>query len=194
MGAKAWSISRSCRCPPTNGRPTIPGRNGPAHLRAPLTPRPFDRAHDPVACRRRKRNKFAARTLQREAMFVIPARRVRPQRRDSHSIFDFGRLRIPLVRRSVGFRGHPSLDVPAVLGKVFRHSPHLHRFANLISVRIAVGPAPANPRQPRPAPHHAKVRLAITVHPARARSPFLHASGRFMRFSCNADQDQYWRS
>jgi hypothetical protein len=166
----------------------FPRCNGSAHFRPPLPPRPFDRPYDPIARRRCKRNEFPARAFERKAMFVIPARRVRPQRRDAHSIFDFSRLRNPLLWRAVRFRSQPSLYVPAVHRKVFRYTPQLHRFANLIAVRIAIRPSPANPRQPRPAPHHAKVRLAITVHPARARGPFLHASRRFMRFSCDSNQ------
>jgi hypothetical protein len=133
-------------------------------------------------------DKLSARAFEREAMLVIPPRRVRPQRRDSHSIFDFGCLRKPLLRRAVRLRWQPPLDVPAILGKIFRDAPQLHRFANGISVRVTVRPPPADPRQPRPAPHHAKVRLAITVYPACARSPFLHASRRLMRFSCDSNQ------
>ena len=168
----------------------FPRCDGSAHFRTPLPPRPFDRADDPVARRRCKRNEFAARAFEREAVFVIPARRVRSQRCDAHAIFDFGSLCNPLLRRAVGLRGHPSLDVPAILGKIFWDAPQLHRFANLIAVRVPVRPLPANPRQPRPAPHHTKIGLAVTVHPTRARGPFLHASRRLMRFSCDANQGE----
>jgi hypothetical protein len=56
----------------------FPGCDGAPHFLAPLPTRPFDRAHDPVARRRTERNEFPARAFEREAVFVIPARWVRP--------------------------------------------------------------------------------------------------------------------
>jgi hypothetical protein len=168
----------------------FPGCNRPAHFRAPLPPRPIDRAHDPVTGRRAEWNVLPARAFERETMLVIAARRVRPQRRDANSIFNFGGLRTPLLRRPIRFRRHPSFDVPAVNWKIFRQAPHLDRFASRVSVRVAVRPASADPREPRAAPHHAKVRLAIKVHAARARGAFLHRRRRFMRFSCDLNQGE----
>src|ERR1700734_1402707 len=87
-----------------------------------------------------------------------------PQRCHANAVLNFGRPRNPLLRRAVGFCGHPTLDVPAVYGKIFGDAPQLNFLANRVPVSIAVRPPSANPCQPRSAPNHAKVWLAISVH------------------------------
>jgi hypothetical protein len=144
--------------------------------------------HDPVARRRTERNEFPARSFESEAVFVIPARWLRPQRCHANAVLNLGRLRMPLFRRAVRFSRHPALDVPAVHGKIFWDAPQFDFLANRVPVRIAVRPTSANPCQPRPAPNHAKVWLAIRVHATGASAAPLPRRRRFMRFSCCAYQ------
>ena len=150
-----------------------------------LPSRPLHRAHDPVARRRPKRHKLALRALQREAVLVLPARWIRPQRRHANPVFDFHRAREPFLGRTVSLRRHPALDVPALSGNILRLLPQLDRLAYHVAMRVAIHPPPANPRQPRSAPHHAKVRLAKAIRAASARDPLANRRRRLMRLSCH---------
>src|SRR5580704_6870507 len=118
-------------------------------------------------------------------MLVFTARRVRPQRRDADSIFDFDCLRVPRVWRAVHFGRTPALDVPAVVRDIFRYAAQLNRLANHASFGVAVGPAAANPCKPRTSPYHAEIWLAEMVYPASARHAFLYRGGRLMCFTKN---------
>src|SRR4029077_11818804 len=153
-----------------------------------LLPGPFDRAHDPIASRCRQWYKFPRSALEREAVLVISAGRVWPQRRDPDAIFNFCCLCAPLIGRAVGFGRHPSFDVPAIHGKIFRDAAQPDRFADHIAARVAVCPAPTNPCESRPAPYNAELRLTITVRAADTRYALLNCGRRLMRFSCNLNQ------
>src|SRR5579862_3894480 len=88
---------------------------------------------------------FAARCLQREAVFVVAARGIRAERRDAAAVGVFGGLRIPLAGGAVGFRGKPAFDVPAVELRIFGFVAEFHAFAEERAVIVAVFELAADP-------------------------------------------------
>ena len=141
--------------------------------------------------RRRQLHKFPARPFERKAMFVIAPRRIRSQRRNASTICNFHCFRAPLFRRTVTLRRHPPLDVPAIVRQIFRLAPQLDRFAQQISIRVAILPLPANPIQPRPSPHRPVIRLAKSIAPTREQQFPRDVRRRFMRFSKDANQSEF---
>ena len=69
-----------------------------------MAARPFDGAGDVLGYRRRELHKFAAWTLDREAMFVFTAPGIGPERGNPAAAFDLYRLRPPGSWLAVGFR------------------------------------------------------------------------------------------
>ena len=116
-------------------------------------------------------------------MLVVAARRIWTERRHANAVFHFNRSRHPFFGRPVGFRRHPSLDVPPVDRNIFWLLAHLDRFADHVAVRVAVRPASANPRKTRATPHNAEIRLAKTVPSPCASDALAHMRRRLMRFS-----------
>src|SRR5579862_2291633 len=106
---------------------------------------------------------FAARCLQREAVFVVAARGIRAERRDAAAVGVFGGLRIPLAGGAVGFRGKPAFDVPAVELRIFGFVAEFHAFAEERAVIVAVLELAADPGQAIPAPDGAVVGFAKAV-------------------------------
>src|ERR1700737_3993748 len=126
-----------------------------------MTARPFDGARDVLGHGCRELHEFTARALEREAMLVIAARGIRPERRDAAAALDLYGLCPPGWRRAVCFRRQPLLNVPAIHRWIFRLLPQLDDFAKQRTRGgIVLLEFSANPRQPIPAPDGAIVRLA----------------------------------
>jgi hypothetical protein len=189
MGAWFEWCFTPTRSPPTRRSP-VP-RGACARQALPFCSRAaaeFDRSRDVPRHRRCQLHKLAARPLQREAMLVIPARRIRPQCSHIAPVHDLQRLRAPLFGRAVALRRHPPFDVPAIMRRILRLAPHLDHFAQeRPRSGIAVFPLPANPVQPRPAPHRAVVWLAVRIAAASERQLARHVRGRVMRFAQNVN-------
>src|SRR5579859_3032069 len=123
-----------------------------------------------VFCRGwRELQKFAARPFEREAMLVLSARRIWPQRGNADAVFAFDCLRIPNARRAVHFRRHPPLDVPAIHRWILRFLAQLDDFAEQRSRRgIALLEFSADPREAVPSPNSPVIRFTETVDSAGA--------------------------
>src|SRR5258708_39603487 len=101
-------------------------------------------------------------------MLVSAARRIRPERWNTHAVFAFHRLCVPSARRAVNFRRHPALDVPAIYGWRFRLLPQLDDFAQQRTRRgIVLLEFSADPRAAGPAPHRPVVCCAEPIDPTR---------------------------
>ncbi len=99
----------------TRERGTPLGRQQPA--------RPFNRPRHVRHNFRRELHEFATRPLQREAVLVLAARRIRPQRRDAAPVLDLERIGQPRARRTIRFRRRPSVrcaNDPAARTSVLR--------------------------------------------------------------------------
>src|SRR5258707_5500059 len=151
------------------------------------SPRPLNRPSHMLRNRRRQLNKLSSRPLQRKTVLILPALRIRPQRRHALPIRSLRRLPIPGPRRSIRFSRHPSLHMPTIHLRILRLPPQLHHFANQISARIAVLKLPAYPSQPVPSPHHPVIRLAIPVHSTRQTQSPRHVLRRIVRLAQNLD-------
>src|SRR5438094_2194129 len=132
-------------------------------------------------------NKFAVRAFEREAMLVFAARRIRPQRRNADTVFTFDCLRIPGGRQTVGFRRHPSFDVPAVHGWIFWFQAQFHALPQQNAMLVTILEFPADPREPVPTPHGAIIRFAETIRSACARKTMRHGFRSVMRFADNSN-------
>ena len=186
--AGAVSCFRQFPATPTNGAPRNAGtassskssasrsqrsarRASRAADRAPtflprLPARPLDRVNDPVASRGRQRNEFAARALQREAVFVFAAQRIRSQRRDLYPVLHFRRLR---YHSSASHTIHAAPIVQYASDSAANISvlARFNRLAHHVPVCVAIYPPPPNPCKPRPAPNHPKIRLAVAIFSSR---------------------------
>lgn len=152
-----------------------------------LRSREFHSANNEFTNAWTKRKKFAARALQSKAVLVIPAPRVRSQRGNGNATLALDCLRIPLLRRAVRFRRRPALDVPTIERNILWRLAQLDGYACDVAVRVRVRPLAADPREPRPAPHGAEVRLTEPVESASAPQTQLERYGRIMRFANDAN-------
>ena len=98
-----------------------------------------------------------------------PRERIRSQSCNAYPVFHFRRLCVPLFRRSIRFPRRPPFDMPAIQWQIFWHSSRLNRLARHVSVCVPIRPSPANPCEPRPAPNHPEIGLAVAI---RSPSPF----------------------
>jgi hypothetical protein len=142
----------------------------------------------------RQLHELAARPFQREAVLVITARWIRPERGNTSSVLDFDSFRAPLLRRSVALRRKPPLDVPAIVWRVLRFKTKFDHFAQQLTLGVAVFPFPANPVQPRPSPYRAVIRPAKPVVPACQSKFPRDLRWRFVHFSNYADHEKeiFW--
>src|SRR5260370_16263028 len=105
-------------------------------------------------------------------MLVLSARRILAERGYADAVCALDCLRVPCVRRAVRFRRHPSLDVPAVYGRILRLLAQLDNFAQEGSRRgIALLEFSADPREPVPAPNRSIIPLAEPVPAAPSFEP-----------------------
>jgi hypothetical protein len=93
----------------------------------------------------------------------------------------------PFFGGAVKFGRHPAFDVPAIDGQIFWDAAQLDRFARRVAVRVAVGPAAADPGESRAAPHDAKVWFAVAIRAAGARDAFGDCGGCVVSFARDAD-------
>lgn len=155
-----------------------------------LPARPFDRTHNPIARGRVERHERAIVPLQRKAVFVLSAVRIRPERRYSNPVFDFQRLRVPEVGRAIGFRRCPSFNMPTIVRHVFWHAPQLYGLAHNAVVFVAVDPASADPCEPQASPHDPIVGFAVRVRPTGSPQAVLHRRRCLVRFSRHSDHGE----
>src|SRR6266404_4885358 len=100
-----------------------------------MTPRPFDGARDVLGHGWRDLQEFAARTFERDAMFVFAACRIRAERRNAASAFNLYRLRPPGSRRAVRFRRQPLLNMPAIDRGILRLAKAIDAAGQLETIR-----------------------------------------------------------
>src|ERR1700758_1932872 len=101
---------------------------------------------------RGKLKEITARRFEREAMFVLAARRVWSEGCDAAAASKLGCLRIPLARRTVGFRWYPPFDVPTIELRIFEFVAQLDAFADEYAAFVAVLELAADPGEAIPAP------------------------------------------
>ncbi len=94
---------------------------------------------------------------------------------------------IPELGRAVGFGRRPTLDVPAIERRVFGDLAQFDCFADGVAVRVAVGPAAADPGEARASPDHAEVGLAVAVRAAGERDAACDRGRGLVRFSGDVD-------
>src|SRR5439155_26753865 len=111
---------------------------------------------------------LALRILEREAMLVVAARRIRPEGRNAAAVCDLDGLRVPRAGRAVHFRRHPALDVPAIELGILRFQSQVNALSQQAAMRVALLEFSADPCEAIPAPHGAVIRLAKEVAPAGA--------------------------
>src|SRR5260370_38178734 len=80
---------------------------------------PVDGACDVLRDRRSELNEFTSRAFEREAMLVLPARRVRSQCWNADAVLPLDGLRAPGARGTVHLRRDPALDGPAMDRGIF---------------------------------------------------------------------------
>ena len=153
-----------------------------------LPARPLDGTHDPIASSGAEGNEFPIGAFEREAMLVLAARGIGPQRRHANAVFHFHGRSEPGSRAS---RRIPEASSARYASDSLSCTWARWRISifsrSRRAVRAAIAPAPADPGQARASPDHAEVRLAVAVCAARVRDAFLDGGGRFMRFSCDLD-------
>src|SRR5579885_2174013 len=149
--------------------------------------RVFDGAGDVLGDGGRELHKLSARRLQREAMLVVAAMRVRPERGDADAVFALDRPRVPRARRAVGFRRHPAFDVPAIHRGIFRFLAQFDDFADERAGFIALLEFSADPGEAVPAPHGAIVGLAERIAPAGQFESLSFCLRRVVRFAGDLD-------
>ena len=121
-------------------------------------------------------------------MLVLPARRIRSQRRKSNAVFDLHRPPIPFLGTPINFRRNPTFHVPSIKRQIFRYLPQFHTLSNHVAVSIAVSPAPADQREPPAAPDNSKIRFAETVVSTSSSDALAHFRRRFMYLSYDLNQ------
>src|SRR5260370_17747955 len=116
-------------------------------------------------------------------MLVFAARRIRPERGNADTVFALARLRVPGAGRTVCFRRHPALDVPAIHSWIFRLLAQFNAFSQQSALLISVLELAADPCQAVPAPHGTIIRFAETIRAAGARETMRHRFRRVVRFA-----------
>src|SRR5207245_555579 len=101
--------------------------------------------------------------LDREAMLVVAARRIRPKRRNAAAVCELDRLRVPRAGRTVHFRRHPALDVPAIEMEILRLQSQVNALSQQSAMRVALLEFSADPCEAVPAPDRAVIRFAEEV-------------------------------
>src|SRR5260370_8948828 len=104
-------------------------------------------------------------------MLVFTARRIRPKRGNADAVLPLDRLRVPGAGRAVRFRRQPTLDVPAIHGRIFWLLAQFNALAQQRAMLVAVLEFSADPTEAIPTPCSPVISFPEPVPPALPPTP-----------------------